>query len=225
MAKRLPTVLEPAEARALLDQPNVNCPTGLRNRALLEVMYRAGLRNAEARHLRPGDIRWSTGMIEVRDGKGGKDRTVPVDGETLARLKAWQAIRPAGRYFFNTLKGGELSPRYLQALMKRLAAKAGIEQAERVTPHVLRHSYATHLLNDGFTIREVQTLLGHSSVQTTQIYTHVSPKDLAAKIQKRSGNGDQRDRVKLLTEKLLALPPDALEALTEALNGHGDTEG
>lgn len=222
MAKRLPTVLEKGEAEALLEQPNTSCPTGLRNRAILEVLYRAGLRNAEARHLRPGDIRWRDGMIEVRGGKGGKDRVVPVDSETLGWLRAWQAKRPRGRHFFNTLAGGELSARYLQALIKRLAHKAGIERADQVTPHVLRHSYATHLLNDGFTIREVQQLLGHSSIQTTQIYTHVSPGDLAEKIQQRSGNGEQRDRVNTLVRRLMELPADALDALAEALDGHGD---
>jgi len=226
MAKRLPTVLEKAEAEALLDQPNTSCPTGLRNRAILEVLYRAGLRNAEARHLRPGDIRWQDGVIEVRGGKGGKDRVVPIDSETIGWLTAWKGKRPKGsRYFFTTLQGRVLSARYLQTLIKRLAHKAGIERADQVTPHVLRHSYATHLLNDGFTIREVQQLLGHSSIQTTQIYTHVSPGDLAEKIQRHAGDAEKRARVGTLVDKLMALPPDALDALAEALDGHGDLEG
>ena len=218
--KRLPIVLEKDEAEAILAVPNTGCPTGLRNRALLEVMLRAGLRNAEARHLRPGDIRWGSGILEVRDGKGGKDRSVPVDSETLGWLRAWQAKRPGGRYFFNTLAGGELSARYLQQLIKRLAQKAGIERADQVTPHVLRHTYATHLLNSGFTIREVQQLLGHTSIQTTQIYTHVSPGDLAEKIQRHAEDAEQRDRVTTLAKRLAELPPEALEALTELLEAH-----
>lgn len=224
MAKRLPTVLEKDEAQALLRQPNTGCPTGLRNRVMLEVFYRAGLRNSEVRHLRPGDIRWQDGVIEVRGGKGGKDRVVPIDSETLGWLRAWKAERPRGRYFFNTLQGSELSARYLQELIKRLARKAGIERADQVTPHVLRHSYATHLLDDGFTLREIQTLLGHSNVSTTQIYTHVSPGDLTEKIQRRGENGEKRGRVDTLVRRLMELPEDALAALSEALNAREDPE-
>lgn len=217
MPRHLPTVLTKDEAAALLAQTNTSCPTGLRNRALLELLYRAGLRNGEARHLCPGHIRWAEGIVEVRRGKGDKDRMVPVDQEVLGWLRAWQAKRPPGRYFFCTLKGGPLSARYLQQLVRRLASRAGIERA--VTPHTLRHSYATSLLNDGFNIREVQELLGHADLSTTQIYTHVSPADLAAKIQRRRGDGQKRERTEALVARLLELPEDALAALVEALAG------
>lgn len=211
--KRLPVVLEPAEAEALLKQPNTRCPTGLRNRAMLEVMYRAGLRVSEVCKLKPRDIRWQSGLLEVRDGKGGKDRSVPVDNETIGWLRAWQAKRPKSRWFFPTLQGKQLSPRYLQQLVKRLAHKADLERADQVTPHVLRHSYATAMLNGGFTIREVQMLLGHAALSTTMIYTHVSPRNLIEKVQNH-----QKEKVKDQAARLLeVLPAEVREALADIL--------
>ncbi len=216
--KKLPVVLDTEEAEAILAKPNTGCPTGLRNRAILEVMYRAGLRVSEVINLKPGDIRWNSGILEVRSGKGGKDRNVPVDSETLGWLRAWQGQRPGRRQrFFTTLQGKPLSPRYLQQLVKRLAHKAGLERADRVTPHVLRQTYATALLNGDFTIREVQTLLGHSNVSTTQIYTHVEPRALSAKIQSRRVNGEVNQQVQELAKKLSELPDDTRSTLLSLL--------
>jgi len=144
--KKLPIVLERGEVEKLLAAPNTGCPTGLRNRAILEVMYRAGLRVSEVVGLRTSDIRWESATLEVHNGKGGRDRNVPVDQETGGWLRAWEAKKPKGRYFFCTLKGGKLSVRYIQAMVKRLAYRAELERAEAVTPHTLRHSYATELL-------------------------------------------------------------------------------
>ena len=212
--KKLPVVLEKEEAEAILAQPNTGCPTGLRNRAILELMYRAGLRVSEVINLKPGDIRWGVGILEVRSGKGGKDRNVPVDSETLGWLRAWQGQRPGRRQrFFTTLQGKPLSARYLQQLVKRLAHKAGLERADQITPHVFRHSYATGLLNDGFTIREVQTLLGHSNVSTTQIYTHISPQVLTEKIQGRRVNGEDNQQLQVIAKRLSELPTEARSTL------------
>ena len=222
--RRLPVVLDKTEAEALLAQPNTDCPTGLRNRAILELAYRAGLRVSELVKLRPANIRWREGLLEIRNGKGGRDRNVPVGPATLAWLRAWKAERPAGRTFFGTLKGGPLSARYLQQLVKRLAVKAlGEERGARVHPHTLRHSYATSLLDDGFTIREVQDLLGHASVATTQVYLHVRPGDLAAKIRAREESPAEGDAGELAAT-LLALPAETRAALARALlggPGHG----
>ena len=227
MSRPLPIALEPGEARAILAQPNTGCATGLRNRTMIEVMLRAGLRVSEVVKLRLGDIRWSEGILEIHQSKNRKDRNVPVDSETMGWLHAWRAQRPKGRTFFNSVRnaGESISTRYVGQMVKRLAHKAELERADRISPHTLRHTYATDLLNGGFTLRDVQVLLGHSSVSTTQIYTHVRPKDLAEKIQQRSGNGEKRDRVNTLIRKLMELPPDALEALQEALDGHADPEG
>lgn len=180
-------------------------------------MYRAGLRVSEVVNLRPGDIRWRDGILEIQRGKGRKDRNVPVDQETLGWLQAWDAKRPKSRHFFSTLKSRALSARYLQQMVKRLAHRAGLARADRITPHVLRHSYATELLNGGFTIREVQQLLGHASVATTQVYLHVRPDDLAAKIRKRMQTTDARKQAAKLAEKLAALPHEARAALSELL--------
>ncbi|MFC1629544.1 tyrosine-type recombinase/integrase [Gemmatimonadota bacterium] len=215
---KLPVVLEKDEAEAILTQPNTGCPTGLRNRAILEVMYRAGLRVSEVINLKPGDIRWNSGILEVRGGKGGKDRNVPVDSETLGWLRAWQGQRPGRRQrFFTTLQGKPLSPRYLQQLVKRLAHKAGLERADQVTPHVFRHTYATELLNCGFTIREVQTLLGHANVSTTQIYTHISPQVLTAKIRGRRVNGEGDQQIREMAKTLSELPAEAKATIISLL--------
>jgi len=223
MRKRLPVVLDIQEAEAILKVPNTGCPTGLRNRAILEVMYRAGLRLSEALKLAPADIRWESGLLEIRHAKNDKDRTVPVDSETIAWLRAWLEKRPkvrgnGSRRFFCTLRARPLSGRYVEAMVKRLAVKAlGEERGKVVTPHVLRHTYATSLLNGGFTIREVQVLLGHSDVSTTQIYTHVRPQDLVAKIQNRTLEPEKERRVRELAAKLASLPDDVRKQLIEVL--------
>ena len=214
--KRLPIVLEKDEVELLRKAPNTRCPTGLRNRAIIEIMSGAGLRVSEVVNLKPGDIRWRDGIIEVHEGKGSKDRNVPVRDETLAWLQAWREKRPKrARRFFCTLKGRPLAPRYIQAMVKRMAHRAGLERAEKVTPHTLRHSYATHMLNGGFNIREVQELLGHSSISTTQVYTHVRPGGLLEKIR---GQNAVTQEARELAEKIAALPAEARAALAELLS-------
>jgi len=195
--KHLPITLTPAEEEALLATVKTRSTTGLRNRTMLQVMLGAGLRVSEVVNLRGVDVDLAQGEIRVNLGKGGKDRVVPVNAETLGWLQAWAERRKTlglnGRQpFFVGLREGAtgrgqrehgegLKPRYLQALLTRLGEAAGIEK--RVSPHILRHTYATRLLDEGFNIREVQTLLGHSNVATTQIYTHVNPEELRRKVQ------------------------------------------
>jgi len=193
------------------------CPrrsaTGLRNRAMIEAMAGAGLRVSEVVALRPKDIDWTKGTVRVNQGKGNKDRVIPVTAETLAHLQAWAAKREALGYnglrpFFLGLRtgGDELTTRAVQDMVKNLAARAGIEHC---TPHQLRHTYATGSLADGLTIREVQDLLGHASVATTQIYTHVDPEALRQKIQ-----GGKAGKLQDLQAQL-----EALQAQIAALAG------
>ena len=223
--QKLPLVLERHEVKALKKAPNTRCPTGLRNRAVIELLHGAGLRISEVVSLKPAHINWQASVIEIHQGKGSRDRNVPVGGDTLGWLRAWQEKRPKrARTFFTTLAGGPISARYVQQMIKRLARRGGVARADRVTPHVLRHTYATELLDEGFTIREVQELLGHSSVATTQIYTHVRPQGLAAKIAKRGAAQPKAQSTVDLTElaaKLANLPPDARQALADLLVARG----
>lgn len=189
MSRHLPRILERDEVKRLLDACNIATPTGARNRAIVELMYRAGLRVGEVCRLQVRDIRWDSEALAVNRSKGDTDRVVPVEAGTLQILRLWLQNRPKVKspYIFVNIKGeqvAQVSTRYVQQLMKLLARRAGLDP-ERVTPHVLRHCYATELLEEGFTIREVQQLLGHMWVTTTQIYTHVRPAQLAAKIRLR----------------------------------------
>jgi len=232
--KRLPITLTSAEEEALLATVKTRCTTGLRNRTMLQVMLGAGLRVSEVVNLRGVDVDLAQGEIRVNLGKGGKDRVVPVNAETLGWLQAWAEKRKTlglnGRApFFVGLREGPtgrgqrqqgegLTPRYLQALVGRLGQAAGIEK--RVSPHILRHTYATRLLDQGFNIREVQTLLGHSNVATTQVYTHVNPEELRRKVQAEDRQEAAVDEETLaLAQALKSLPEEQKKTLLAALSG------
>jgi len=234
--KRLPITLTAQEVEALLVTVNTGSATGLRNRAMLATMLGAGLRVSEVLHLRAVDVDLSRGEVRVNEGKGGKDRVVPVNDEALGWLRAWNEKRASlglnGRApFFVGLREGAtgsgyrehgqgLKPRYLQGLLKRLGEVAGIEK--RVSPHILRHTYATGLLDQGFNIREVQTLLGHSNVATTQVYTHVNPEELRRKVQGET-KADEHPAVGeetlalMLTTLLMGLPVEQRRAIAAKL--------
>ena len=180
--RRLPKVLTDEQARALLALPSRRYPTGRRNRALLAMLYvPCCLRVGESVKLKLRDVDLAERTVRVWRGKGGRDRTVYLDDATTAALREWLDVRPKGaETLFSTLKGGPLSARYVQQLTGRLGAKAGL--AVRVTPHVFRHSGASELLRRGFTLADVQRLLGHSNIATANIYLHVFNTDLAAKV-------------------------------------------
>jgi site-specific recombinase XerD len=158
--KKLPVVLTLDELNRLLNRPNPRFPTGLRNRCILRVMANAGLRCAEALALRVKDVNWMSGQLDVRNGKGGFDRTLWLNEDDLEMLRKWRAIRPAGKCeeLFTTLHGTPVQGRYVREMVKRLARKAGIEKD--VHPHVLRHTFATDLYRKTKNIRLVQKALG-----------------------------------------------------------------
>jgi site-specific recombinase XerD len=161
----------------VIEAADATTPQGLRNRALLELMYASGVRISEAAGLNVRAVDLGEQTLVVR-GKGNKERMVLVGGPATVALKRYLAIgRPklangAEEALFLNRDGARLSVRSIQKVVRDHALKAGLE--ERVWPHLLRHSFATHLLDGGADLRVVQELLGHASAQTTQIYTHVT---------------------------------------------------
>jgi len=179
--QKIPEVLTESEEAALLAQPNPRYATGQRNKTMIQLMLDTGLRLAEACNLRWKDIDFATGKLMVRQGKGSKDRTLWIGEEDVELLQVWQARQAkdvAGDpdHVFTTLQGRPVSPRYVQAMVKRVATKAGIEK--NVHPHTLRHSFATDLYRETSKIRLVQKALGHSDLSTTMIYTHIFDEEL-----------------------------------------------
>ena len=173
----LPRALSRESASALVEAPDTRRPTGLRDRAILELLYATGMRASECLGLSLEDLNLSAGYV-VCTGKGGKQRLVPVGAEALEWTRRYlRDVRPlhtrrrdSGRLFVNP-RGAPLSRQSLWNLVKAAAAAAGLKR--RVSPHVLRHSFATHLLEGGADLRAVQAMLGHADISTTQIYTHL----------------------------------------------------
>lgn len=174
----LPKFLSVDEVDALLEQPDVTTAAGLRDRALLELLYATGLRVSELVGLQSGDLHLDAGHL-ICFGKGGKERLVPIGRAAVEWLRRYlAAARPAllgrrtSRYVFVNARGGvRLSRVGFWKRLKHHARQAGLPRD--LSPHVLRHSFATHLLERGADLRSIQTLLGHADLSTTQIYTHV----------------------------------------------------
>ncbi len=176
LPKRLPSFLPKDESKDLLDLEPERSEAGLRDRALLELLYASGLRVAECCGLDRDDVDRRQGTVRVM-GKGGKERVVPAGDAALQAVDAWLAVRAEERGpLFTNSRGGRLTTRSVHRIVKSRARAAGIDR--RVTPHTLRHSFATHMLGEGADLRLIQELLGHSRLSTTQRYTHVSPEHL-----------------------------------------------
>jgi integrase/recombinase XerC len=183
--KKLPHFMSEDDMTRLLETPEGVTPLGLRDRAILETLYSAGLRVSEVVGLELDDIDFDAGIIMVR-GKGKKERLALVGGKAQTALKAWLDARDlllegrlarASAVFLNK-NGTRLTTRSVGRMLEKYLAQAGLDP--RSSPHTLRHSFATHLLDRGADIRSVQELLGHKSLVTTQIYTHVSTAGLRA---------------------------------------------
>ena len=188
---RLPVeILTPAEVLSLIGASSAACPTGIRNRALLTILYRTGIRLAEALALRTKDVNLDAGTLAVLHGKGDKMRVVGLEPGAAAVLSAWLAQRTAlglngQQPIFCTLKGAAILQSYIRPLMKRLAGRAGIEK--RVHAHGLRHTLAAELASEGVPVNVIQKHLGHTSLATTATYLdHIAP---AAVIRATAGRG------------------------------------
>jgi integrase/recombinase XerD len=180
--RKLPQVLTRAEVGKLLAQPSGTEPAALRDRALLELMYACGLRASEVIGLEVIDVDLEEGVMRAR-GKGSKERLIPVGRGAvgavrtyLERGRAQLVGARAERHLFENFRGGALSRQGLYKIVRRHAASAGL--ADRMSPHTLRHTFATHLLAGGCDLRSVQEMLGHADVATTQLYTHLSSERL-----------------------------------------------
>ena len=181
-SRKLPQVLTRGEVEKLLAQPSGTDPQALRDRALLELMYASGLRASEAIGLELGDIDLEERVLRAR-GKGSKERIVPIGQAALRALSAYLERgrpklvknRPEIHLYVN-FRGGQLTRQGLYKIVRRHALTAGL--ADRMSPHTLRHTFATHLLAGGCDLRSVQEMLGHADVSTTQLYTHLSSERL-----------------------------------------------
>lgn len=174
--RKLPQVLDPDEAQVLVEVPT-DAPLGLRDRALLELFYSSGLRLSELCALRWRDLDLGEGLVTVL-GKGSKQRTVPVGSHARNALAAWRAgTGAADDAPVFPGRNGPITPRAVQLRLRQLAQRQGL--FKRVHPHLLRHSFASHVLESSGDLRGVQELLGHADISTTQIYTHLDYQHLA----------------------------------------------
>jgi integrase/recombinase XerC len=188
-SQKLPHFLSTDEVGKLLAAPQGDEPPELRDRAILETLYSAGVRVSELVGLTDGDLDFSAGIARIR-GKGKRERLAPIGSHAVRALRTWLAKRalspkvPPGReapVFVNRF-GTRLTTRSVARMLEKYLRETGLDQ--RTSPHTLRHSFATHLLDRGADIRSVQELLGHKSLVTTQIYTHVSTSNLKAAYEK-----------------------------------------
>lgn len=237
MGRRLPRVLTPQELRALLDAVNWDSTTGLRNRVALELMAYSGLRVTEVCNLRPRDVDLEGRRVNVRNGKGGKDRVVPLRDGTITFLRRWRHERhQQASYLLHTVKGGQykqMSRSSALKMVKHYGAAAGLD-TEGLGCHTLRHTCATMLRRAGVDLVIIQEILGHKHMSTTRIYQHVAPVELEEAIAKLDrqeqvdhavrGMDDQQslegqpDALGLLIGRLVStLPAEEKSELAEAL--------
>jgi integrase/recombinase XerD len=192
-ARQLPKTLTGEESERLLAMPNLACPTGLRDRCVMELMLRCGLRVTETCELHLRDVDWRAGEIRLRSEitKGHREAVAYLDERATTLLERWKVVRrpygSTGPHLFVCVRGQQrgqpLTRLGVYRMVSRRAAKAGIAHAY---PHILRHTFATELLSDGFNIAEVQKLMRHTDIRTTSIYLEVRDEQLREKVRARS---------------------------------------
>jgi integrase/recombinase XerD len=177
--QKLPQYLTTAEVESLLAEPDLNKDQGIRDRAMLELLYATGLRVSELVQLKVSDLDFDAGFLRTV-GKGDKERIVPIGDEAFRYLnnylnssyRTFRKKKPNTPYLFLTRLGGAMSRQNFWMLIVKYGRRIGL--SEKLSPHVLRHSFATHLLENGADLRMVQAMLGHADISTTQIYTHIA---------------------------------------------------
>lgn len=182
--KKLPKFVYPNEIEALFDSINLDKPIGKRNKLILEFLYGTGVRVSELCNIKLNDIDYSQGLVLIH-GKGSKDRYVPLHEELLTQLREYVIMvreefqsksQEKTKSLFLNFKGTSLSDRGVRLIINKIIDDS--EETIKISPHTLRHTFATHLLNNGADLRSVQELLGHSHLSSTQIYTHVTKEKL-----------------------------------------------
>lgn len=190
--RKLPKVLDVDQLTGILDNPP-DSPLEIRDLAMFELFYSSGLRLSELAALNTEDLDLSEQSLRVRYGKGGKQRDLPIGSKAVSAINKWLAYRPSitESALFTSNKGNRLSQRSIQLRLDRWCLKIGLP--EHVHPHMLRHSFASHLLESSQDIRAVQELLGHSNISTTQIYTHLDFQHLAEVYDKTHPRAKKKD--------------------------------
>lgn len=173
MGRKLPRVLDEEEQEALLDQFNTRYYAPHRNRVMFLLMLDTGLRVSEAASLRPEHADLNARRITVREGKGAKDRIVYMSERLRDAISEWMEKRTESEWLFPTSKGTKTHPSSLRRALKREAKKAGLPEGEKISPHNLRHTFATDLYRKTKDLVTVQEALGHADISTTRIYTHL----------------------------------------------------
>lgn len=176
--KHLPSVMQPADVALLLEQPDVSTALGKRDRGFLELMYASGLRISELVGVNVDDVELRAKLVKIR-GKGGKERIVPFGSKAHDAIRAYMPVRnapPDENALFVNYRGERMTARSVRRLFEKYVRAAALRAG--ISPHTLRHSFATHLLNAGADLRGIQELLGHASLSTTQKYTHLNDWEL-----------------------------------------------
>jgi len=178
IGRALPKAMSEEQVEALLEAPDINTPIGLRDRAMLETLYATGLRVSELVELKVGEANLVVGVLRIM-GKGSKERLVPIGEQATEWIEQYLKVARADLMkqkvsdaIFVTARGTGMTRQAFWYLIKKHALVAGID--DKLSPHTLRHAFATHLLNHGADLRSIQMLLGHSDLSTTQIYTHIA---------------------------------------------------
>ena len=225
--RKIPVILTPEEVRKIIDQPNKDTPTGLRNKAILSLMWDSGARVGDILKLRPGNISITKREAFFENGKYGVDRWVAFSEYTADLLERYKKIRPKSDYFFCTLSkelqdkdtskpdttpGNQLNRTYLYNMIRRYSKRAGIDK--RVGLHTIRHSLATDYLKQTKDLATLQKILGHKSIKTTSVYLHYDKTDVIEGLnayynksynKKDSKSNDFKEKIKSIEEQLKQL--------------------